>query len=138
MTSHSQARVQTDKNSPQYIKRHGNKLFKQRNFKEAINQYTTALSHRLFTHDDDDVSLCTLLLKQSLYLMRGRAYFNVGKTYHAKKDFDCCINISDDTKYAYKAKLVRSMLNIDSIEYWKSCKRDLETITKVSVTLYST
>ena len=126
-----QTHGKTDKISPQEIKNHGNELFKQSKFNEAINQYTTALSHKVFAHDDDDLAVDTLLLKQSLYLMRGRAHFQIGKTCDAKEDFDSCTNILDSTKYAYKAKLVRSYVPIDSLQWWQATKRDLQTVINV-------
>ena len=119
--------------SVQSLKNYGNELFTQRKWTEAIRVYTKILNHKEYKHvNDDDLSIDLLLLKQSTYLMRGRANANAGRIDYAKKDFDNCINILDSTKYAFKAKLCRSKLKIDNVEHWKRSKRDLQSIINVS------
>ena len=104
--------------SVQSMKQDGNELFKQQKFREAIETYTNILNRKEFNHvHDDDLSRELLLLKQSTYLMRGRANDKAGRIDSAQKDFGNCINIVDNTKYAYKAKLYRSMLSINNIEH---------------------
>ena len=63
--------------------------------------------------------------------MRGRAFAMEGKNDFAKANFDRCVKVLDNTKYAYKAKLVRAQLEIDTIEHWRTSKTDLESILNV-------
>ena len=118
--------------SVQSMKQHGNEQFNNQNFQKAIKTYTKILNSNKFklVHDDD-LSRELLLLKQSTYLMRGRANDKTGRIDSAQKDFGNCINIVDNTKYAYKAKLYRSMLTINNVEHWKRSKRDLESVISV-------
>ena len=116
------------------LKKQGNDLFINRKYEEAIRVYSKVLNHPSFRGvTNDGMEPKEILLKQSFYLMRGRAYENVGKSERAKKDFDMCIEILDNTKYAFKARLVRAQLDIQTVEHLKLAKLDCEAVMKVKI-----
>ena len=127
-------RIMTTKpQHPEEIKRQGNELFTRRRYEDAIKLYGKALAHPNFrtVQSSSNMKGDDILLKQSIFLMRGRAYGNLDKLEHAKNDFNKCIEILDHTKYAYKARLVRAQLQINTMEHMRLSKLDCEAVINV-------